>query len=79
MTIEIQKNIPVPTRKKLPRYPLADMEVGDSFLSGVGSEDKNQVQTLRTTIWRLQSAMDGKRFSVVKDAEKPEMRVFRVE
>jgi len=79
MTIEIQKNIPVPTRKKLPQFPLADMEVGDSFLSGVSSEDKSHVQTLRTTIWRLQSAMDGKRFSVVKDSKTPEMRVFRVE
>lgn len=78
MQVEIQKNVPLPQRTKLPRYPLEDMDIGDSFLSGIPADDKRKTQTLRTTICRAQRSMDGKRFSVVQDPERNEMRVFRV-
>ena len=78
MEIQIEKNVPVPQRSKMPKYPLESMEVGDSFLSGVDSDDRGRVQTLRTSICRQQRRLDGRRFSVVKDAKLNEMRVFRV-
>lgn len=52
--IEIDKNIPVPEaarRGRPPKYPLAKMEVGDSFFlktTGDPKKDQNRQSTLRT-------------------------------
>lgn len=77
MNIKIEKDIPLPQRSRLPDLPFNDMQVGDSFLAPVPSDDQRLVAALRQRVMRFQRMHDDKRFSVVRDGEN--MRVFRVE
>jgi hypothetical protein len=52
------------------------MDVGDSFLAPIPSDDTRRVQALRQRVVRFQRLHKPKRFSVVRDGES--MRVFRV-
>ena len=77
MQITIETNVPVPARIRLPKLPLAIMEVGDSFLAPVSRSNKAEVCALRQRVQRFQRQHPPWRFSVVKDGEC--MRVFRVQ
>ena len=37
MEIKIEKNIPLPLRPRSDKYPLAQLEVGDSFFAPIGA------------------------------------------
>lgn len=76
MSIQIEKDIPIPRRSKLPALPFRDMQVGDSFLAPVPVENLRLVSTLRQRVSRFQRDNPEMRFSVVRDGEQ--MRVFRV-
>jgi len=76
MSIQIEKNVPMPQRTRLPDLPLPAMDVGDSFLAPIPSDDTRRVQALRQRVVRFQRLHKPKRFSVVRDGES--MRVFRV-
>lgn len=49
--IKIDKGVPLPERKKgpTPRYPLAELEVGDSF--GVEAQDLIDQQRVRSSLY----------------------------
>lgn len=76
MSIHIEKNIPIPQRSRLPDLPFQEMQIGDSFLAPVGSEDQRLINALRQRVSRYQRANPEQRFSVVKDNDQ--MRVFRI-
>lgn len=78
MSIQIEKNIPVPQRSKIPPLPLAEMEIGDSFLAPVDSSNTKEVGSLRQRVARFQKSNSHKRFSVVIDEKEQRMRVFRI-
>ena len=77
MQINIETDVPLPTRIRLPNLPLAIMQVGDSFLAPVARSNKAEVCALRQRVLRFQRKHRPWRFSVVKDGEC--MRVFRVQ
>lgn len=77
MQITIEKHVPMPTRVRLPRLPLASMDVGDSFLAPVARKNASAVRALRQRVQRFQRMHRPRRFSVVQDGEC--MRVFRVQ
>lgn len=79
MTIQIEKNIPVPVRTKMPPLPFADMDVGDSFLAPVEADNTSMIQALRQRVARFQRKNPKYRFSVVRDAQHNMMRVFRIQ
>lgn len=76
MQIQIEKNVPIPQRTRLPELPFGEMDVGDSFLAPILSDDTRLVQALRQRVVRFQRLHKPKKFSVVRDGER--MRVFRV-
>lgn len=76
MTITIEKNIPMPQRTRLPELPFGEMEVGDSFLVPLQTQDSQGVASLRQRVSRFQRANEPKKFSVVKS--EGGMRVFRI-
>ncbi len=76
MTISIEKNVPIPQRTRLPELPFGAMEVGDSFLVPLPTEDAQSVASLRQRVSRYQRANDPKKFSTVKS--EGGMRVFRI-
>jgi hypothetical protein len=76
MSIHIEKNIPIPQRSRLPDLPFREMQIGDSFLAPVSSDDQRLISALRQRVSRYQRANPDRRFSVVKD--KDQMRVFRI-
>ena len=77
MQITIEKHVPMPTRVRLPKLPLAIMDVGDSFLAPVAKKNASAVAALRQRVQRFQRMHRPSRFSVVQDGEC--MRVFRVQ
>ena len=76
MTITIEKNVPMPQRTRLPELPFGEMEVGDSFLVPLPTQDSQSVASLRQRVSRYQRANEPKKFSTVKS--EGGMRVFRV-
>lgn len=84
MEFKIEKNIPLPTRTRIAKYPFADMNVNDSFLVVVEFEE-DTAKTLRRMMAaktvatsRLRKLRNGKTAFVV--AEVPEgVRVWRKE
>lgn len=76
MSIQIEKNVPIPQRSRLPDLPFQDMQVGDSFLAPVDSGDQRLIGALRQRVSRYQRMNPERRFSVVKDGGQ--MRVFRI-
>lgn len=78
MSIQIEKNIPVPQRSKIPPLPLGEMDIGDSFLAPVEASNAKEVSSLRQRVARFQKANHDKRFSVVIDENEKRMRVFRI-
>jgi len=77
--IKIEKNIPVPTRSKIPPLPLGEMEIGDSFRAPVSADNAKEVSSLRQRVARYQRSHPQKRFSVViDDSDDRHMRVFRI-
>lgn len=76
MSIQIEKNVPVPQRTRIPALPLGQMEIGDSFRAPIQVADPKGVASLRQRVSRFQRANPDMRFSVVKDGDN--MRVFRV-
>lgn len=75
----IEKGVPVPDRNKLPNLPLQTMEIGDSFLLQMSTDNDNRaVQTLRQRISRFQSKNPSRRFTVRRDGDGDGMRVWRV-
>ena len=60
MTYKIDKAVPMPARKRKPKYPIADMEIGDSFFVPTGPFTKAQDAawaTIRSSIgtWRTKT------------------------
>lgn len=76
MDIVIEKHVPMPKRTRIPDLPLAQMEVGDSFVAPINASDQTEVRALRQRISRWQRDQQPMKFSVVRDGEQ--MRVFRV-
>ena len=76
MTITIEKNVPMPQRTRLPELPFGAMEVGDSFLVPLLTQDSQSGASLRQRVSRFQRAHEPKKFSTVKS--EGGMRVFRV-
>lgn len=76
MDIVIEKHVPMPKRTKIPDLPLAEMEVGDSFVAPINAGDQTEVRALRQRISRWQRDRHPMKYSVVRDGEQ--MRVFRV-
>jgi len=76
MTIQIEKGVPMPNRTRLPELPFMAMEIGDSFVAPVPSNDSRLIQALRQRVTRFQKQNPPQKFSVVQDGEQ--MRVFRV-
>ena len=79
MTIQIDKNIPVPARTKIPPLPFEDMDVGDSFLAPVEADNTRMIQALRQRVARFQRKNPKFRFSVLRDTQHNMMRVFRIQ
>ena len=77
MQSAIEKHVPIPTRVRLPKLPLAIMDVGDSFLAPIAEKNMSAVRALRQQVQRFQRRHRPRRFSVVQDGEC--MRVFRVQ
>ena len=76
MDIVIEKHVPMPKRTRIPDLPLAQMEVGDSFVAPINASDQTEVRALRQRISRWQRDQQAMKFSVVRDGDQ--MRVFRV-
>ncbi len=76
MDIVIEKHVPMPKRTRIPDLPLAQMEVGDSFVAPINASDQTEVRALRQRISRWQRDQQPMKFSVVRDGDQ--MRVFRV-
>jgi hypothetical protein len=76
MEIKIEKNVPMPTRSRIPDLPFAEMEIGDSFLAPVRADQTRLIASLRQRVVRYQHTCPEKRFSVVTDGDQ--MRVFRI-
>ncbi|MBM54253.1 MAG: hypothetical protein CMB36_04395 [Euryarchaeota archaeon] len=76
MDIQIEKHVPIPKRTKIPDLPLAEMEIGDSFVAPINASEQTEVRALRQRISRWQRDRLPVRFSVVRDGEQ--MRVFRI-
>ena len=75
----IEKDVPVPNVNNLPKLPLKEMQVGDSFPVNVGQDSSSRaVQTLRQRISRHQTANPETRFTVKRDPKGDGMRVWRV-
>ena len=77
MQISIEKHVPIPTRVRLPKLPLAIMDVGDSFIAPIAEKNGSALRALRQQVQRFQRRHRPRRFSVVQDGEC--MRVFRVQ
>jgi len=77
MSITIEKGIPLPERAKLPPLPLAEMEIGDSFLIEI--KKHNHYTALVQQVQRFQKKHLPKKFSIRKVPATENVRVFRVE
>lgn len=77
--VKIEKNVPIPERNNLPDLPLQDMEIGDSFMIEMETDNNSRaVQTLRQRVSRFQTQNPNLRFRVMRDVTEKGMRVFRV-
>jgi len=71
MTIEVEKNIPIPPEKKRNVYPYKSMEIGESFFIPTG-----KIQIVCNANYRTGKQL-GKKFIARK--EKEGCRVWRTE
>ena len=71
MTIEVEKNIPIPPEKKRNVYPYKSMEVGESFFIPTG-----KIQIVCNANYRTGKQLN-KKFIARKDKEG--VRVWRTE
>lgn len=71
MTIQIDKNVPLPDTKQSSTYPFADMEVGDSFF--VEGATPNKLQNAASH-WRKKRNM---KFAARREANGT--RIWRIE
>ncbi len=84
MTIEIDKNIPIPERNQVGRktkYPFAEMEIGDSFLSRCDTADAKKVFSVKTNMHRSASyhkQQEGAKRSYRTRIEPEGIRMWRV-
>ena len=76
-TFEIVNDVPMPKKPaSLPKLPLGDMEVGESFLiSGINLKMK---LAIRGRLARYQRSHHPRRFSMIQETDTS-VRVFRVE
>jgi hypothetical protein len=71
VSIDIQKNIPIPPEKKRNVYPYKDMEIGESFFVPTG-----KIQIVCNANYRTGKQL-GKKFIARKEEEG--VRVWRTE
>lgn len=79
--IQIEKGIPVPSRqggRGKAKYPLADMEVGDSFFVPWGESELKTRSTLSNAISAFHLRNKPKRFTSRKDPAGCGVRVWRI-
>ena len=69
--IKIEKGVPIPTRSHGYKYPLPEMEVGDSFVANYERE-----RTIRASIYAFGKKLNRK-FIVRREGNT--IRVWRVE
>ena len=69
--IEIEKGIPVPEdyRKQRKKYPIPEMEVGDSFSIDVTNKTRFKIETLRSSILASARRVEGKFITYHNKAE----------
>jgi len=67
MSIEIEKNIPMPSK-----YPFSDMEIGDSFCDSITNRYKISYYIAK------ESKKSGSKFSI-RTISETEYRVWRIE
>jgi hypothetical protein len=76
----IEKGIAMPFRQRLPEMPLAEMNVGDSFLIENLADNPADVTAVRQRIFRFHKANPNVRLSLVRDNEVDgAMRLFRLQ
>jgi len=77
MNIKFDKNIPLPSAKA--KYPLGEMEVGDSF--AVPYDNAPQLRSAATSAPKMNPSCQGMKFSTRTLKEKGEkvLRVWRIE
>lgn len=90
MTYEIESNIPIPatSRGRTPKYPFADMAVGDSFFVAKNIDepmDRVRNRMLGACMWAKRK-LDGDRRFIVRVGTEGEydnhaegVRIWRVE
>ena len=71
----IEKNIPLPSTalKTSHTFPLADMEINDSFLA-----PKMKRSAIQAAIKKYQDANEGTRFTTRMNKDETEIRTWRV-
>ena len=77
MSITIEKGVPMPVQARLPKLPLAQMEIGDSFL--IETKKHNQYTALTQQIQRFQKKNPPVKFAMRRDPNSDMVRVHRVE
>ena len=77
MSITIEKGVPMPVQARLPKLPLAQMEIGDSFL--IETKKHNQYTALTQQIQRFQKKNPPVKFAIRRDPNSDMVRVHRVE
>ena len=75
---KIEKNIPIPPSHKSSHFPLADMEIGDSFLISL-----SKVAAIRNAITRLQKKSKDYKFVTRtvsgRGRKGKQLRIWRVD
>lgn len=63
--IQIQKNIPIPSKTTNRVYPFNEMEIGDSFLSEYKAEENKYAKSQKVylAIWRFCQNNKDKKFT----------------
>lgn len=86
MTIQIEKNIPIPEKLKRHRspkpshkYPLRIMEKGDSFVQPLGIETNKYPEILYATLSTLCRRLSPKKFKIQVLEDNQGVRVWRTE
>ena len=78
----IEKGIPVPENARTGRrsaYPLADMQVGDSFSVPFGSDDPKKVtQRVHSAVSQFRRRMTDSQWQFVVREETNGVRVWRI-
>lgn len=90
--VEVQRDVPVPTRRGRIKYPIAELEVGESFFIpanlGLQDGDRDELKTMNLLQARLSSCTravaennPGRRFATRRVVEQGQrgVRVWRTE